>query len=59
MTQTLDWSEAFAQKGATLIAGTGYQYGDTNFLAYSDQLYADFSHALRMGTGPVAVGRAL
>ena len=59
VTQTLDWTEAFAKKGATLIAGTGYQYGDTDFLAYSGQLYADFSHALRLGTGPVAVGSAL
>ena len=41
VTQTLDWAEAFAQKQATLIAGTGYQYGDTNFLAYSEQLYAE------------------
>ncbi len=52
VTQTLDWVGAFAQKQATLIAGTGYQYGDTDFLAYSEQLYADFSHALRYGTGP-------
>jgi CSLREA domain-containing protein len=59
VTQTLDWTGAFAEKQATLIAGTGYQYGDTDFLAYSDQLYADFSHALRYGTGPVAVGTAL
>jgi CSLREA domain-containing protein len=59
VTQTLDWVGAFAQKQATLIAGTGYQYGDTDFLAYSDQLYADFSHALRYGSGPVAVGSAL
>ena len=59
VTQTLDWVGAFAQKQATLIAGTGYQYGDTNFLAYSEQLYADFSHALRLGSGPVSVGSAL
>ena len=45
--------------GATLIAGTGYQYGDTDFLAYSEKLYADFAHALRYGSGPVAVGNAL
>ena len=25
-----DWAQAFARKGATLIAGTGYQYGDTD-----------------------------
>jgi hypothetical protein len=59
VTQTLDWVGAFAQHQATLIAGTGYQYGDTDFLAYSEQLYADFSHALRYGTGAVAVGSAL
>ena len=59
VTQPLDWAEAFAQKGATLIAGTGYQYGDTDFLAYSEQLYANFAHALRYGSGPVAVGDAL
>jgi hypothetical protein len=59
VTQTVDWTEAFAEKKATLIAGTGYQYGDTDFLAYSAQLYADFSDALRLGTGAVAVGGAL
>ena len=63
VTQSPDWVEAFAQKQATLIAGTGYQYGDTDFLAYSDQLYADFSHELLTYTGgspgPVAVGAAL
>ena len=64
VTQTPDWVEAFAQKQATLIAGTGYQYGDTDFLAYSDKLYADFSHDLRLypagsTPGAVAVGAAL
>ncbi len=59
VTQALDWVGAFAQHQATLIAGTGYQYGDTDFLAYSEQLYADFSHALRFGSGAVAVGSAL
>jgi hypothetical protein len=59
VTQPLDWTEAFAQKGATLIAGTGYQYGDTDFVQYSELLYADFAHALRLGSGAVAVGSAL
>jgi len=59
VTVPLDWAEAFAQKGATLIAGTGYQYGDTDFLEYSERLYSEFAHELRVGTGPVAVGRAL
>ncbi len=59
ITQGLDWAEAFAQKGATLVAGTGYQYGDTDFVAYSEKLYGNFAHDLRYGTGPVAVGTAL
>ena len=58
MTQPLDWAEAFAQKRATLIAGTGYQYGDTDFLEYSERIYKNFSQQLNSGTdaAPVAVG---
>ena len=59
VTQTLDWMQAFAQKRATVIAGTGYQYGDTDFLEYSERLYKDFAEAFRFGTGPVSVGDAL
>jgi hypothetical protein len=64
VTQTLDWAQAFAQKKATLIAGTGYQYGDTDFLEYSERIYAEFAHQLRIGpnsdgSGPVSVGQAL
>ncbi len=54
-----DWAQAFASKGATLIAGTGYQYGDTDFIEYSERLYLAFSEELRAGTGPVAIGQAL
>lgn len=54
-----DWAEAFAMKGATLIAGTGYQYGDTDFIEYSERLYLDFSQQLLLGNGPVPVGKAL
>jgi VCBS repeat-containing protein len=54
-----DWAQAFAQKGATLIAGTGYQYGDTDFLEYSERLYLEFARQLRTGDGPVSVGQAL
>jgi hypothetical protein len=46
-------------KGATFIGGTGYQYGHTDFIAYSEQLYLEFSQHLRYGTGPVSVGKAL
>jgi hypothetical protein len=59
VTQPLDWAQAFSQKKATLIAGTGYQYGDTDFLEYSERIYASFAKELRYGTGPVAVGNAL
>ncbi|MBV7328669.1 hypothetical protein KFU94_10495 [Chloroflexi bacterium TSY] len=54
-----DWAQAFARKGALLIAGTGYQYGDTDFVEYSERLYLEFARALREGTGPVSVGDAL
>ena len=59
VTREPDWAQAFASKGATLIAGTGYQYGDTDFIKYSEQLYLEFSRQLRTGNGPVAVGKAL
>ncbi|MCB8926393.1 MAG: CSLREA domain-containing protein [Ardenticatenaceae bacterium] len=59
ITQEPDWAQAFASKGATLIAGTGYQYGDTDFIEYSERLYLAFSEELRAGTGPVAIGQAL
>ncbi len=54
-----DWPQAFASKGATLIAGSGYQYGDTDFIMYSEQLYMNFSQQLLVGEGPVPVGKAL
>ena len=44
LTLGLDWTQAFAQKRATLIAGTGYQYGDTDFLMYSERIYSGFAH---------------
>src|SRR6266550_2558105 len=54
-----DFPQAFAQKQATLIAGSGYQYGDTDFIEYGERLYLEFSKQLRMGSGPVSVGQAL
>ncbi|MDX6465491.1 MAG: hypothetical protein QOI27_531 [Gaiellaceae bacterium] len=59
VTATEDWAQAFARKQATLIGGTGYQYGDSDFLEYSERLYADFAHELRVGTGAVPIGVAL
>ena len=59
VTREPDWAQAFAQNGATLIAGTGYQYGDTDFIEYSERLYLEFSQQLRAGSGPVPIGKAL
>jgi hypothetical protein len=60
VTREPDWAQAFAQKGAALVAGTGYQYGDTDFLEYSELLYLEFSKQLRLDTGgPISIGQAL
>ncbi|MGI8693806.1 MAG: Ig-like domain-containing protein [Geodermatophilaceae bacterium] len=59
VTLSLDWTQAFVQEGATLIAGTGYQYGDTDFIEYSERLYNRFFTELRMGEGAVPLGSAL
>jgi CSLREA domain-containing protein len=60
LTNDLDWAQAFAQKGAVFVAGTGYQYGDTDFLEYSERLYVYFTRQLLADTGaPVPLGQAL
>ena len=58
VTQTLDWAQALAREGATLVAGTSFQYGDDELVEYSERIYAEFAHQLRVGTGAVA-GRAV
>ena len=59
LTERLDWPQVMADKGAVLIAGTGYQYGDTDFVEYSERLYAGLTDQLRTGTGTVPLGAAL
>jgi hypothetical protein len=54
-----DWVRACAQKQATLVAGTGYQYGDTDFIEYSERFYLEFAQQLRTGAGAVSIGQAL
>ena len=56
---TLSWPEAFAAAGATLIAGTGYEYTDTNYISDSDQVDVDFARQLDETTSPVHIGTAL
>ena len=59
VTPTPDWGQTFARKRATFIGGTGYQYGETDIIDYSERLYLEFTRALRTGTEPVAIGKAL
>ncbi len=61
LTLGLDWAQEMAQQKAILIAGTGYQYADTNFLAYSAKLYTMLADELRAGAPgtSVAIGQAL
>ncbi|MDQ3612084.1 MAG: hypothetical protein M4D85_10875, partial [Actinomycetota bacterium] len=60
VTNGLDWAQEMARQQAVLVAGTGYQYGDTDFLAYSERLYLGLVRELRRDSGaPVAVGEAL
>ena len=59
-TNTQDWTQRMAQQHALLIGGTGYQYGDSDFLEYSERLYLEISQRLHDVTGgPIAVGNAL
>ena len=61
-TNTVDWTQRMAQQKAVLIGGTGYQYGDTDFLEYSERLYLDIARRLHEDTGstaPIAIGNAL
>ncbi|MEZ5275249.1 MAG: DUF5011 domain-containing protein [Opitutaceae bacterium] len=54
-----DWAQAFARKGAIFLAGTGYQYGETQLLEYGERLYLEFWRQLRTGSAPVSVGQAM
>lgn len=57
-----DWPQAFAQKGASLLAETGYAYGDTDFTEYGEHLFDNYAKQLRTYSGasyvPVATGKA-
>ena len=51
-------------QGATLVGGTGYQYGNSPFVKYTEVLLTSVTHELRLfdaGTtpGPVPIGQAI
>lgn len=51
-----DWAKAFADAGALWVANTGYGYADTDTIAYSAKLMADFAADLN---GALTIGEAL
>jgi len=54
----LDWPQAFSDQGAAVyIANTGYGYGDTELVAYSEQLMALFGQ--RVAQRNTSLGAAL
>ena len=59
LTQPADWAQAFASRGATLVGGTGYQYGDTDFMKYSELILANTVQELRYDSGAIKIGTAL
>jgi CSLREA domain-containing protein len=54
-----DWSLAFARRGATYVAATGYAYGDTDLTDYGERLMVNLARELRTGNSPVPIGQAL
>ena len=51
-----DWAKAFADAGALWVGNTGYGYADTDTIAYSAKLMANFAADLG---GPLSIGEAL
>jgi uncharacterized protein YjbI with pentapeptide repeats len=51
-----DWAKAFADSGALWVANTGYGYADTDTIAYSAKLMAEFAGNLN---GSLTIGEAL
>ncbi len=51
-----DWAQGVASRGGVLAANTGFGYGDSEAVAYSERLMADFAANL---DGTMTVGQAL
>ena len=52
----LDWAEAFANDGAVYIGNTGYGYGDSSAVSFSERLMVELAKRL---DGSVSAGQAL
>ena len=59
LTQPLDFSQALARQGATFVGSTGFAYGDTDFVMFTERLLLNTTRELRYGTGAVAIGTAV
>ncbi len=55
-----DWVQVFAEKGASVISGTAYQYGETIAVDYGERLYYEIARQLRSNASTnVPLGEAL
>ena len=55
---SVDWAQSFSGRGAQWIANTGFGYGDTELVAYSERLMALFAKELAVD-GSLTTGQAL
>ncbi|MCP3973764.1 MAG: hypothetical protein GY720_04650 [bacterium] len=53
---TPDWAQEFSELGAVYAAETGFGYGDTEFLAYGEELMRQFAFRLN---GTATIGQAM
>jgi YVTN family beta-propeller protein len=53
VTRTQDFAQAFLGRGAVYIANTGYGYGDSDAIGYSENLALAFTRELAQGDGTV------
>ena len=52
-------AQMFARLGATVVGGTGYQYGETEIIDYTERILTNLVTELRYDAGPIWVGNAL
>jgi CSLREA domain-containing protein len=45
----VDWAQTFSHEGATYIGNSGYGYGDSDLVAYSERLQVLFAEQMRTG----------